>query len=165
MHWRRHVHHLLDAVDLLLDHRGHAVGHHLAVRAGVAGRHLHAGGRDVRILRHRQREHRHAAQEKNDNRNHPGKNRAFDKEFGEHRLSLLVRISPRRHGGTESPNLYKEAKKPGKRIHSMEVLAPFVVSCLPANSCSLRVSVVILLRRSSGFPLSSPAARVAGRRQ
>ena len=28
---------------------------------------------------------RHAAQQENDNRNHPGKNRAFDKKFGKHR--------------------------------------------------------------------------------
>ena len=35
---RRHVHHLLDAVDLLLDRRGHGVGHHLGVGPGVVRR-------------------------------------------------------------------------------------------------------------------------------
>ena len=32
---RRHVHHALDAVDLLLDRRGHGVGHDLGVGAGI----------------------------------------------------------------------------------------------------------------------------------
>ena len=73
---RRHVHHAFDAVDLLLDRRGDAIGHDLAVGAGIAGRDLHGGRRDVGILRDGKRDHRHAAQEQNDNGDDPGEDRA-----------------------------------------------------------------------------------------
>ena len=36
---RRHVHHVLDAVDLLLDRRGDGLGHHLRAGAGVLAAH------------------------------------------------------------------------------------------------------------------------------
>ena len=40
---RRHVHHVLDAVDLLLDGRGHRLGDHLGAGAGILCRStLHA---------------------------------------------------------------------------------------------------------------------------
>ena len=45
---RRHVEHVLDAVDLLLDRRGHRVGHHLGVGAGIDGRDLDRRRRDLR---------------------------------------------------------------------------------------------------------------------
>ena len=41
---RRHVEHVLDAVDLLLDRRGHGVGHHLGVGPGIAGVTCTVGG-------------------------------------------------------------------------------------------------------------------------
>ena len=45
---RRHVHHVLDAVDLLLDRGGHGVGDHLGVGAGIVGRDLDRRRRDLR---------------------------------------------------------------------------------------------------------------------
>ena len=45
----------LDAVDLLLDGRGHRVGHDLGVGPGIDGRHLDGGRGDLRVLRDRQR--------------------------------------------------------------------------------------------------------------
>ena len=44
---RRHVEHPLDAVDFLLDGRGHGVGHGLGVGAGIGRRDLH--GRAARL--------------------------------------------------------------------------------------------------------------------
>ena len=49
----RHVQHALDAVDFLLDRRGHGVGHRLGIGAGVSGRHLHGRRRDFRVLSYR----------------------------------------------------------------------------------------------------------------
>ena len=45
---RRHVHHVLDAVDLLLDRRGDGVGDDLGVGAGIDGRDLDRRRRDLR---------------------------------------------------------------------------------------------------------------------
>ena len=53
-HLRRHVEHPLDAVDLLLDRRGHGVGHHLGAGAGIGDRDRYARRRDPRILGDRQ---------------------------------------------------------------------------------------------------------------
>ena len=49
-HLRRHVEHALDAVDLLLDRRGHRVGHDLGAGAGIGDRHLDRRRRDLGIL-------------------------------------------------------------------------------------------------------------------
>src|SRR5262249_5751975 len=69
---RGHVHHALDAVDLLLDGRGHGVGDDLGVGAGVGRRHLDGGRRDFRVLRYRQREEGDAAGEYDHDRQHRG---------------------------------------------------------------------------------------------
>ena len=52
---RRHVHHVLDAVDLLLDRRGHRLGDHLGAGAGILAGHADRRRRDRRIHRDRQR--------------------------------------------------------------------------------------------------------------
>src|SRR5213592_3190761 len=44
---RRHVQHVLDADDLLLDGRGHRVGHDPGVGPGVAGGHADGRRRDL----------------------------------------------------------------------------------------------------------------------
>ncbi len=51
---RRHVEHVLDAVDLLLDRRGNRFRDHLGIAARVVGRDLNGRRRDLRILRDRQ---------------------------------------------------------------------------------------------------------------
>ena len=73
---RRHVHHALDAADLLLDRRGHGVAHGLGVGSGIDGRHLHGGRRHFGILRDRQREHGHAARQHDDHGDDRGEDRA-----------------------------------------------------------------------------------------
>ncbi len=86
---RRHVQHVLDAVDLLLDRRGHGVGHGLGVGAGIVGRHLDGRRRDVRVLRDRQREQGDAAAQRDDDRQHRGEDRPVDEKAREHAGSLL----------------------------------------------------------------------------
>ena len=51
---RRHVEHVLHAIDLLLDRRGHRFRHDLRVRARIIRRDLNGRRRDLRILRDRQ---------------------------------------------------------------------------------------------------------------
>ena len=96
---RRHVDHAFDAVDLLFDGRRHAVGHDLAVGAGIAGRYLHRGRRDVGILRDGERDRGHTAQQQNDNGDDPGENWALDKELGKHGGVLGPVISPMYRSG------------------------------------------------------------------
>ena len=81
---RRHVEHVLDAVDLLLDRRGHGVEHQLGVGARIAGRHLHRRRRDVGILGDRQHENRQRAGQRDDDRQHRGEDRPADEEMGKH---------------------------------------------------------------------------------
>ena len=51
---RRHVEHVLDAVDLLLERRGDGVGDDLGRGAGIGGGDRDRRRRDLRILRDRQ---------------------------------------------------------------------------------------------------------------
>ena len=51
---RRHVDHVLDAVDLLLDRRDHGRGHDLGAGAGILAGDADQGRRDLGILRDRQ---------------------------------------------------------------------------------------------------------------
>ena len=60
VHLRRHVEHVFDAVDLLLDRRGDRLGDHLGRRAGIARADDDRRRHDVGILRRRQREVRDA---------------------------------------------------------------------------------------------------------
>jgi hypothetical protein len=81
---RRHVEHVVDAVDLLLDRRGDRIRERLRVgaRVGRGDRHLHR--RDRRVLRHRQQHHRDGARERDDDRDDCGEDRPLDEEPGEH---------------------------------------------------------------------------------
>ena len=47
---RRHVEHVLDADDFLLERRGHRFGNHLGIGAGVGGAHHHRGRHHFRVL-------------------------------------------------------------------------------------------------------------------
>ena len=75
-----HVQHVLDAVDFLFDRRRDRVGYHLGAGARVEGRDLHHRRRDLRVLRHRQGEEGHPADDDDDNRDDCGKDGAIDKE-------------------------------------------------------------------------------------
>ncbi len=75
-----HVQHVFDAVDFLLDGCRNRVCYYLGAGAGVERRDLHHRWRDLRILRHRQGEKGHPANNDDDNRDDCGKDRAIDKE-------------------------------------------------------------------------------------
>ena len=80
---RRHVEHVLDAVDLLLDRRRHRFRDDLRVRARIIGRDLDRGRRDLGILRDRQRRKRDRADERDDDADHAGEDRPVDEEVRE----------------------------------------------------------------------------------
>src|SRR5207248_983251 len=75
---RRHVQHVLDAVDLLLDRRGDRVGDHLGVGPGVDGGHADGRGRDLRVLGDRQQAGGDTAEQNDDDRNDPRQDGAGD---------------------------------------------------------------------------------------
>ena len=79
---RRHVHRPLDAVDRLLDRDADRLGHHLRAGAGIAGRHLDGRRRDLRILRDRQADDAHRAQDDRDDGDDVGEDRMLDEELG-----------------------------------------------------------------------------------
>ena len=81
---RGHVHHALDAVDLLLDGRGDRVGDVLGAGAGIVAGDLHRRRRDRRKLRQRQREDGDAPGQRDDDRQHRGEDRPIDEETREH---------------------------------------------------------------------------------
>ena len=86
---RRHVHHALDAADLLLDRRRHYVAHRHRVGPGIKGGHQHRGRADLGVLGYRERDDRHAARQHKHDREHGGKDRAIDKKVGNHLLPIL----------------------------------------------------------------------------
>ena len=77
---RGHVHHALDAVDLLLDRDGDGALDHLRARAGVAGRDLHGGRGDRRKLRDREQRNADGARERDQDREHGREDGAIDEE-------------------------------------------------------------------------------------
>ena len=77
---RRHVDHVLDAVDLLFDRRGDGVGHDLGVGAGVVGRDRDGGRRHLRVLGDRQLRQGHGADDDDDDRQHGREDRPIDEE-------------------------------------------------------------------------------------
>ena len=79
-----HVEHVLDAVDLLLDRQRHGVDHGLGARAGIARGDLHGRRHHVGILRDREIEQRHAADQDHQHGDDVGENRPLDEEFGDH---------------------------------------------------------------------------------
>jgi hypothetical protein len=92
---RRHVEHVVDAVDLRLDRRSDGIGQGLRVGAGVRRRHrdLHRG--DRRVLLDRQHVHRDEAGEADDDRNDRSEHRPLDEESGEHSCRLPPTGRPR----------------------------------------------------------------------
>ena len=81
---RLHVDHAVDAVDLLLDRQRHGIDHVARAGAGIAGRHRDRRRHHIGILRHRQREQRHAADHDHEDGEHIRQNRTLDEEFRDH---------------------------------------------------------------------------------
>ena len=81
---RGHVAHALDAVDRLLERRGHRALHRLRVGAGVERRHRDRRRRQLGIPRDRQRRNRDRAREDDQQRADGRQDRPADEDVGEH---------------------------------------------------------------------------------
>ncbi len=81
---RGHVGHALDAVDRLLERRGHGALDRLRVGAGVERRHRHRRRRQLRIARDRQRRNRHRAREDDQQRADRRQDGPANKDVGNH---------------------------------------------------------------------------------
>src|SRR5437868_810492 len=79
---RRHVEHVLNAVDLLFDRCRDRFRYHLRVGAGIGGRDLDRWWRNVRILGNWKRRKRDHPDERDDNADDAGKDRPVDEEVG-----------------------------------------------------------------------------------
>src|SRR5207249_11895767 len=77
---RRHVEHVLNAIDLLLDRRRDRFRYDLRVCAGIVGRDLNGGWRDLGILGNWKRRKRDHTDERDDDADDAGKDRPVDKE-------------------------------------------------------------------------------------
>ena len=80
---RRHIDHVLDAVDLLLDGRRDGIGRDLSVRAGIGRRHRHSRRRNIRELSDGEPQIGQSAHDNDENRNHSRENRAPDEDVAE----------------------------------------------------------------------------------
>jgi hypothetical protein len=78
---RRHVEHVLDAVDLLFDWRHHGRRDHLGARAGILTRNVDDRRRDFRILRDRQAREGDRAEDHDHDRDDGRKDRPVDEEM------------------------------------------------------------------------------------
>src|SRR5438046_5992755 len=80
---RRHVEHVLDAIDLLLDRRRYRFRHHLRIRAGIISCDLDCRRRDIRILRNWKRRKRDNTDERDHDADHAGKDWPVDEKMRE----------------------------------------------------------------------------------
>jgi hypothetical protein len=80
---RRHVQHVLDAVDLLLQRRGHGLGQDARVGAGIRGPHDHRRRHHLRVLADGEGEHRDAARHHDDDGEHRREGGPVDEEARE----------------------------------------------------------------------------------
>src|SRR5205823_10336428 len=80
---RRHVEHVLNAIDLLLDRRRNRFRYHLRIGAGIGGRDLDRWWRNLGILRNWKRRKRDDADERDDDADDAGKDRPVDKKMRE----------------------------------------------------------------------------------
>ena len=78
---RRHVEHVLNAIDLLLNRRRHRFRNDLCICAGIVGRDLDRWWRDLRILGNGKRQERDHADERDDNTDHAGEDGPVDKKM------------------------------------------------------------------------------------
>src|SRR5205807_5843660 len=75
---RRHVEHVLNAIDLLLDRRRNRLRYHLRVGAGIGGRDLDRWWRNLGILRNWKRRKGDHADERDDDADDAGTDRTVD---------------------------------------------------------------------------------------
>ncbi len=100
---RRHVEHVVDAVDLLLDRRRDGGGHRLGVGARIGGADGHRRRHDLGILRDRQRLVGDEAEDQEDDRRDGREDRSVDEEMGEtHRSNLMEEHRPVQAGCASS---------------------------------------------------------------
>ena len=102
---RRHVEHVFDAVDLLLDRRGDGVGDDLGRRARIRCADDDRRRHDVGILRGRQREIGDRAEDHDDDRQHGREDRTVDEEMDDSHAVVLKAGEPglrRVFGGSRS---------------------------------------------------------------
>ncbi len=89
---REHVEHVLDAVDLLLERRGHGLGDDLRVRARIGGAHDDGRRHHLRVLADRQPEERQRSGHDDHQRQHGGEDRTIDEELREFHDELIHRL-------------------------------------------------------------------------
>ena len=87
---RGDIDHVLDAVDLLLDRRHHSGGDDLGAGARILAGDADQRRRNLGILRDRQAQKRHGAQDRDDHRDHRGKDRPVDEEMRDAHLGLRL---------------------------------------------------------------------------
>ncbi len=92
---RRHVQHVVDAVDLRLDGRGDRIRQRLRVRAGVGRGDGDLDRRDRRVLLDRQHDHRDEPGQADDDRDDRGEDRPLDEEAREHDGGVRTTCRPR----------------------------------------------------------------------
>ena len=107
---RGHVEHVLDAVDLLLDRRGHRLGHDLGAGPGVGAIDLDRRRGDRRVHRDRQGEQRDPAGQGDDDREDRGEDRPIDEEFRDQRIKL-PEVNPARR---RSSHFTSTGRAPGR---------------------------------------------------
>ena len=129
---RRHVEHVLDAVDLLLDGCADRLGHRPRIRAGVNRRHLDRRRGDFRILRDRQYRERHEADHHDDDRQHRGEDRPVDEEMADIHRGLGVSDGRYGSGLTFKPG--RAFINPSTMTRSPGAMSP-VIARVP-SSCS-----------------------------
>ena len=85
-----HVDHVVDAVDLLLQRRGHGLFHADGISACIGGAHFHNGGGNVGVLFYGQRFQKYDPHNHRHNGDHHGHNGPSDKKITLVCLACLV---------------------------------------------------------------------------
>jgi len=101
-----HVEHVLHAVDLLFQRRGDGFGNDDGVCAGIDGAHHDGWRNDLRIFGNRQGSHADQACHHDEDRQHPGKDRAIHEET---RNIHVLNPSPGTNGPVRRARLRRQA--------------------------------------------------------
>ena len=134
---RLHVDHVLDAVDLLLDRQRNGVDHCARACARIAGRHLDGRRCHVRILRDRQREQRHAANNDHQDRQNVREDRPLDEVFGDHFAAAVCVF-----GSTFCPGIARSVPETTTRSSGFNPVSITVMSPTIGPISTLRCSTV-----------------------
>src|SRR5439155_13778121 len=122
---RRHVEHVLHAIDLLFDWSRNCFRHLLRVRAWIIGRDLDRRRRDLGILSNGKRRKRDHTEERNHNADHAGKDRPVDEEVREVHASAEFR---------------KRNAESAARLHRAVLIEATVIAISSFASCLIAVS-------------------------